>query len=277
MINPQYDGLASAELARLAEANLYAFMLALSRNAGAEAVSTPEGAWYSDPALISPMFNGVAGANASAERADDLINAAEAYFAARRRPLAFWWVGPSSRPADLGARLLAHGWQPFEVDAPSMAADLHGLPERVDTPAGFSIEIVRDEDGAHAWADTFNAVYETPPWAGRAWAESAARFGFANTPYRLYLGRWNGKPVATNLLFCGAGVASVFGVGTLAEARGRGIGAAITLAAYLAARELGYHTGVLFATTAGAPMYRRLGFRAVGTISRYLWRADAAG
>lgn len=86
-------------------------------------------------------------------------------------------------------------------------------------------------------------------------------------------GRLHGKPVATNILFCGAGVASVFGVGTLAEARGQGIGAAITLRPYVNARERGYHVGVLFATEAGVPVYRRLSFREGGTISRYLWRA----
>jgi hypothetical protein len=31
---------------------------------------------------------------------------------------------------------------------------------------------------------------------------------------------------------------------------------------------------VLFATELGIPVYQRLGFREVGTISRYLWRAS---
>jgi hypothetical protein len=55
--------------------------------------------------------------------------------------------------------------------------------------------------------------------------------------------------------------------------RGQDISAAITLQAYLEAREQGFHVGVLFATGAGVPVYRRLGFREVGAISRYLWRA----
>ena len=77
------------------------------------------------------------------------------------------------------------------------------------------------------------------------------------------------------MLFNGAGVAAVFGVATAPEARGKGIGAAITLIAYQEAKQMGYRHGVLFATDLGAPVYRRIGFRDVGaTISRYLWRVQ---
>jgi len=63
-------------------------------------------------------------------------------------------------------------------------------------------------------------------------------------------------------------------VATAPEARGQGIGAAITLIAYDEARQLGYQHGVLFGTPLGIPVYQRIGFRHVGaTISRYLWRA----
>jgi ribosomal protein S18 acetylase RimI-like enzyme len=103
--------------------------------------------------------------------------------------------------------------------------------------------------------------------------DALAHFGVDRAPFRLYLGRLHGRPVATNMLACAAGAASVLGVGTLSEARGQGIGTAITLQPYLDARGMGYHTGVLFATELGVPVYRRLGFREVGTISRYLWRA----
>lgn len=272
-MNPRYHDLAAAELARLTEANLEALMLALSRSPDAETIATAAGTWYSNPAIISPMFNGVVRASCAPEQAGELIDQALAYFTQRGRPLAFWWVGPSARPADLGARLLARGFAPFEVDAPSMACDLHALPERAETPAGYALEIVRDAESAQAWADTFNAIYATPQFAGQAWADAIAHFGYGAAPFQMYLGRLDGRPVATNILFCGAGVASVFGVGTLPEARGQGIGAAITLQPYLDARAQGYHTGVLFATEAGLPVYRRLGFAEVGSISRYLWRA----
>lgn len=272
-MNPRCHDLSPAELAQLTEANLYEFFGALGRHPQSEIVNTPELTCYSDSAIISPMFNGVIQFMLPPEQADAIIQQTIDYFIARRRPMVFWWVGPSAQPADLGARLLAHGLSEFEIDAPAMAADLHALPDSVSAPGGFSIELVGSAASAQEWGDTFNAIYGTPQFAGQAWVDAAARFGYSGAPFRLYLGRLRGRPVATNMLICAAGAAGVLGVGTLPEARGQGIGAAITLQPYLDARSQGYHTGVLFATDLGAPVYRRLGFRNVGAISRYLWRA----
>jgi predicted N-acetyltransferase YhbS len=61
--------------------------------------------------------------------------------------------------------------------------------------------------------------------------------------------------------YLAAGVVGVLWVATAAEARGQGIGAAVTLAPLHAAREAGYRVGILHATPLGLPVYRRLGFR----------------
>jgi GNAT superfamily N-acetyltransferase len=276
-MHPKYPDLSTPELARLTEENLYEFLTTLGQADGASLINTRYLTCYSDPSIISPMFNGVVRTDIppdQAGQAGQAIDEALDYFASRSRPMAFWWVGPSTRPANLGALLVAHGLVEFESNAPSMAVDLHALPSSIAVPQDFAIEIVRDRSGAEAWAETFNAIYGTPQFAGQAWADAITRYGFERAPFSLYLGRWHGKPVATNMLILGAGVASVLGVGTLPEARGQGIGSAITLQPYLDARALGYHTGVLFATELGIPVYERLGFRKVGAISRYLWRAS---
>lgn len=54
----------------------------------------------------------------------------------------------------------------------------------------------------------------------------------------------------------------LFGIGTMAAWRGRGVGTAITAVAVHACRELGATTLLLDATHAGASIYRRLGFTA---------------
>ena len=271
---PQYADLAAPELARLTEENLYGFLTTLGQADGANLVNTRYLICYSDSSIISPMFNGIVRTIIPPERIDQVIAETLAYFDSRGRPMAFWWVGPSTRPANLGAHLVAQGLIEFESNAPSMAVDLHALPPSIAAPNDFAIEIVRDRSGADAWADTFNVIYGTPQFAGQAWADAIMRYGFDKAPFRLYLGRWRDKPVATNMLVLGAGVASVLGVGTLPKARRQGIGSAITVQPYLDARALGYHTGVLFATDMGISVYERLGFRKVGAISRYLWRAS---
>jgi hypothetical protein len=51
-----------------------------------------------------------------------------------------WHVGPSTRPTDLGERLLAHGFEYGGNDI-GMAVDLATLPERVAAPEGFAAEM----------------------------------------------------------------------------------------------------------------------------------------
>jgi ribosomal protein S18 acetylase RimI-like enzyme len=104
--------------------------------------------------------------------------------------------------------------------------------------------------------------------------DATLRIGIGQTPWQIYVGRLDGEPVAINMLFCGAGVASVYAVGTVPSARGRGIGGAITLMPLLEAREMGYRYGVLFATQMGIHTYERIGFRLTAArINRFLWRA----
>ena len=125
------------------------------------------------------------------------------------------------------------------------------------------------------FGETFVEAFEVPDWAGQAWIDANRALGVSEAPWTMYLGWLGDRPVATNIVFCGAGVASVFGIGAKAEVRGRGIGAAITLGGLADARAAGYRYGVLFATEPGAPVYRRIGFRDTGaTVSRWLWVAD---
>jgi GNAT superfamily N-acetyltransferase len=226
-------------------------------------------------APFNPMFKGVWQSRLTGLDTDDVIAENVAWFGARQAPFAFWWLDPQSTPPELVGRLLAHDFVPWEVDAPGMAATIDDLRfdllERV--PAGYHQERVTDERGLLDFKQAFVDGFEVPEWAGQAWVDATLAFGIEQAPWQCYVGRLGHRPVASNVLFAGAGVAAVFAVATLPEVRGQGIGAAITLAAYAQARQLGYRHGVLFATELGAPVYRRMGFRDVGaTISRYLWR-----
>ena len=84
-------------------------------------------------------------------------------------------------------------------------------------------------------------------------------------------GAAGGEPVATWFMVLGAGVAGVHGVGTLPQARRQGIGAAMAMAPLREARAMGFRVAVLRASTLGAGIYRRLGFRQCGEISIYAW------
>jgi ribosomal protein S18 acetylase RimI-like enzyme len=172
---------------------------------------------------------------------------------------------------------LAKGIKQTALGAPGMVADLQDMNEAAlkQVPPGFTIEAVQDEAALEDFKHVFVESYEIPEWAGQAWVDATRQLGIGRTPWQMYVGYLNGQPVATNMLFNGGGVASVYAVATMPSARGQGIGGAITLKPLLEARELGYNYAVLFATEMGVHAYQRIGFRLTeARINRYLWRSE---
>ena len=286
LTNPSTD-----ELAAAAEENLFDLFRAM-------AATLPDSELHESERLSrhlafphNPMFKGVWRTRLAPAEVDAAIDETLEWFRARQAPFLFWWTGPSTEPRDLGARLvrrglismeqqqkeLARGIVQSESGAPVMVADLARMNETAlaQAPPGFEIEEVRDERSLRDFKSVFVEAYSIPEWAGQAWVDATSRAGLGRTPWRMYLGRLDGEPVATNMLFAGGGVTSVYAVATVPAARGRGIGGAITLAPLLEARASGYRHAVLFSTEMGVRAYQRIGFRLTeARIDRYLWRND---
>lgn len=216
------------------------------------------------------MFQGAWSSVLPADTTDDIVREVLDWFEARDSPMHFWWFNERVEPTDLGDRLLRHGFEVnFEGD-PAMVGDLAGMPEP-ELGRDVSVQVVTDHAGLEAWSEAFSASYELPTYLGQSWVDASLDAGPARSPWQLYLATIGGEPLGTSLLYCGAGVAGLFAVGTVPAARGRGLGAALTLVPMRDARRRGYHHGVLFASPMGQPIYERLGFRDTGRrIRRYL-------
>jgi predicted acetyltransferase len=80
-------------------------------------------------------------------------------------------------------------------------------------------------------------------------------------PQKLFLAYFDGKPVATSLLFTHKNIAGIYYVATLPAYRNKGFGLNITLAAMQAATESGFRNVILQATPLGAKVYKRAGFK----------------
>jgi GNAT superfamily N-acetyltransferase len=223
--------------------------------------------------IPSPLFNGVFQAHLEAGRLDTQIEGTMAAFKAIGAPM-YWWTGPATRPADLGSRLQAHGLA-HESDFLGMAIDLVTIGD-AEPPAGLTIERVGDGRSLTTWCDVLARGFAMPGFVRDAYLDMFVRTGLGgDLPWRWYLGLLNGEPVATSLLAVSAGVAGIYNVATLPEARRRGVGTAMSLRPLLDARELGYRAGILRSSEMGVGVYRSLGFREYCKIGRYVWSGDA--
>ncbi len=87
-----------------------------------------------------------------------------------------------------------------------------------------------------------------------------------------FLAYYDGNPIASSLVLYEAGVAGIYNVTTLEEARGKGIGTAITLAPLHEAKKLGYEIAILGSSEMGLNMYKQMGFKEYCTIEWFIWQ-----
>ncbi|HEY7357929.1 MAG TPA: GNAT family N-acetyltransferase [Ktedonobacterales bacterium] len=208
------------------------------------------------------------------EEIDRHITRIQAYFSAHQVGMQ-WIIGPSTRPTHLGEWLEQHGFL-CQGSVPGMAAQLERLPAEVAVPPRLEIARVANEAQLQEWAAVAGQAYGEPADVQQARFAVHAAFGFAeDAPLQRYLARLDGKPVAMSELFLAAGVAGIYDVATMPQARRQGIGAAITHVPLLTARARGYRIGVLEASPMGEPVYRRLGFEEYCRFTLYEWEPGA--
>ncbi|HVU96559.1 MAG TPA: GNAT family N-acetyltransferase [Puia sp.] len=165
-----------------------------------------------------------------------------------------WSLDPT-RPADLGALLLARGFQPGWRPR-WMGLDLLRVQTHHPFPKGLDIDI----DNLISLDSIKGLPYAQVVIPSAQKAELPGQ-------WTRFIARWKGKIVAHSIVFLSTGpygAAGIYHVGVVPRARRLGIGKAVTLAACLHARDKGYRYAVLNSTDAGRRTYERLGFVTVG-------------
>ncbi len=261
-----------AELAAAVEENLFDLFRASAAMPGGERVEGERLSYHFAPPPY-PMFQAVWRARLDAGEVDGAVEQMKAWFEQRGSPFFAWWTGSTTLPADLGERLEALGFEMNYV-AEGMAASLDDVNLDVPIPDGLRMVRVADQQALWDWREVLRLTYEMPEFAAQSWVDATLSFGFEHAPWTPYIGYWNGEPVATSMLFLGAGVGGIYMIATLEHARGRGFGKAMTLLPLREARAAGCQYSVLFASEMGVPMYEKIGFRRVDMqIGRYFWGA----
>jgi GNAT superfamily N-acetyltransferase len=217
-------------------------------------------------------FNGVFRAQLRPDRTPDQIAALVAatlrQFADAGCPMR-WFVGPSTTPPDLGTYLVAAGLTAVG-DHPAMGIELAIAPDE-PTPPDLRIEPVSSLEAALTWArvstEGFGGALPGDDSAVRVFASAV----LSSPSQHIYLGWQGGEAVATCAACYAAGVVGLYSIATLPQARRRGVGRAMTLAALREARAQGYRVGVLESSEIGEPVYTSVGFRKVCSMPGFIW------
>jgi ribosomal protein S18 acetylase RimI-like enzyme len=207
------------------------------------------------------------------EGADQLIENALDHFRSMNIRKLSWLTNAGMWSVKINEILLAHGLKFRDSFVTEMAVDLSLLPG--DLPAHPNLRIMPVDNGSvlRQWIHIASMGFGIGEQFEKVWYDFFVDAIF-DMRFQTYLALLDGKPVGTSQLFLSGGVAGIYNVTCIPEARGQGIGSAVTLAPLLAARQRGYQTGVLQASKQGYNVYRRLGFQDFGKLSLYLWEND---
>jgi GNAT superfamily N-acetyltransferase len=208
--------------------------------------------------------------------AAELIARADAFFARRRRGYTIR-IRDTGQDADLEAQCVAGGLVAFGETYPEMIC-LQPFGD-VPSPEGVEIRLVRDGQGLADFiavnVDAYS-VYGMPPEVFTdSFDEPDRVLGDDNAALLVaYRGE---TPVAAALTYWSDGIASLQWVGTVAGARGLGLGRTITQAITNLAFAGGAARVTLQASEMGEPVYLRLGYETLYRYQNYCrWEAPTA-
>ncbi|MFD9354908.1 GNAT family N-acetyltransferase [Streptomyces sp. NPDC060031] len=216
-----------------------------------------------------PGWNGVLWSDLDEETADAAIAEQVAFFEGESAEFE-WKLYGYDRPADLGERLRAAGFvpEPAETLMACRVADLAALP--VAPPAGITLRVVTDEAGV----DLMMAVHRQAFGADRPEIRQQMLSMLANEPERIeaVLAMAGDTPVsaARMEMLPGGSFAGLWGGGTVARWRGRGIYRLLVAHRARLAAERGIPYLQVDASDDSRPILERLGFTPLGTTTPWL-------
>ncbi len=202
-----------------------------------------------------PLLNFVARPRFDARQVDERIASVVDYFAERHLPFLVY-LHPSAAPSDLAHRLGRHGLHHWGSQD-GMA--LERLAPTVPANRDVHIETVHDVDALARAAEIHATAYHLPPDAAEH-MRSVMMTALRDPAVYVYLARLHGIPAGSLILVLKAGVAGLYGLSTLPEYQGHGVGTSLMIRAVSDGAALGFRTAVLQAPPGAGRLYRRVGF-----------------
>ena len=191
--------------------------------------------------------------------AEEKISSAKDFFRRRGRSSFTWHITPSSLPEELSDLVMAQGGELLE-SIPYLAVGLEDISRDFPLPANFAWKTVRTHEMLAAWTYIYchaRGYSESADQLLKVFADLDLR---ESSPLQLILGYLGDDPVATYSVFMDGEVAGFYSLSTIPEARGHGIGSAISLAAADLAIHYGCQAAMLLSEIPSRNICKRLGF-----------------
>lgn len=157
--------------------------------------------------------------------------------------------------------LASHGLVP---DEPMPGMVLKPITVAPDPAPEIEVSPV-DDDSYAEFVQVLIATGLPEEWAERTFA----RHLLESEELRFFLARLEGRPVGTSLAVRTGDLGGIYSVGTIEDARRRGVGSAVTWAAVEQIRDWGCAAAVLQSSAMGYPVYRSMGFEEVVRYARF--------
>src|SRR5260370_4510434 len=182
-----------------------------------------------------------------------------------------WSVGPSMHPGNLATFLRAHGFI-YRNQTPGMAVDLFAMNENIFLNQELTITEIVDRETWKILCSIEKKGFGTSAGGAQVYYDTYANTGFGKgMSWHHYLGWLYDEPVAIASLLFHAGVAGIYGVATIPEARRQGVGTAMTLHTLREARKQGYRVAVLSPPAISIALYRPIAFQEYCNLLPYPW------
>ncbi len=190
----------------------------------------------------------------------ELLERAHAFFAPRERGFAVWARDGVAADRELIDAAKAAGLK--EVYAmPEMVLDRR--PKEHPLPADVELRrVVSASDATDYWRVATGA-YASIGFPAEIFAFYEDHDGLTADNAATFIADLDGRPAGIAMTIVSHGVAGIYWVGTSDDARGRGLGWAVTAAAVNAGFDMGAEGASLQASPMGESLYRRMGFETI--------------
>jgi GNAT superfamily N-acetyltransferase len=221
------------------------------------AIEATEGWYFGAGSPSHPMISNAAFRRDDGVDAGELVTRAKEFFAARGRGFSIWVRGKEAEDRDLTEAATAAGLQlVYEMPEMVLGAPVEELP----LSAGVELRRLSAPAQAEEYWRVAMASYASLGFPPEVFSGYRNHDGLLAENVVAFIAYLDGEPVSIAMTIVNHGVAGVYWVGSLEQARGRGLGRAVTAAATNAGFALGAELASLQASPMGKPIYEAMGY-----------------